>query len=143
VSEYTRRLYYGNGIAPHVVGYVSAIQSEELAEYRRKGYRSDDRVGRKGLEEWGEEILMGKRGGTLYVFGPDGKPIGELGSVASEPGQEITTTLDRDFQSEVKSDVYYNGAIVVLERDTGRCWQWRPRQGLTSAYNMKMITQPR
>jgi len=121
VSEYTRRLYFGNGIAPHVIGYVSAIQAEELAEYRRKGYRSDDRVGRKGLEQWGEEILMGKRGGTLYVFGPEGKPIGELGSVASEPGQEITITLDRDFQSEVQKALsVYNGAIVVLERDTGR-----------------------
>jgi penicillin-binding protein 2 len=121
VSEYTRRLYFGNGIAPHVVGYVSAIQSEELAEYRRKGYRSDDRVGRKGLEQWGEGILMGKRGGTLYVFSPDGKAIGELGSVASEPGQEITTTIDRDFQTEVqKAMSIYNGAIVVLERDTGR-----------------------
>jgi penicillin-binding protein 2 len=121
VSEYSRRLYFGNGIASHVIGYVSAIQTEELAEYRRKGYRSDDRVGRKGLEQWGEDTLMGKRGGTLYVFSPDGKPIGELGSVASEPGQEITTTLDRDFQREVqKAMSIYNGAIVVLERDTGR-----------------------
>lgn len=121
VAEYSRRLYYGNGIAPHVVGYVSAIQQEEMAEYRRRGYRSDDRVGRKGLEQWGENILMGKRGGTLYVFSPDGRPIGELGTVAAEPGQEITTTLDRDFQREVqKAMSVYRGAIVVLERDTGR-----------------------
>lgn len=121
VSEYNRRLYYGSGIAPHVVGYVSAIQEEESAQYRRKGYRSDDRVGRKGLELWGEDVLMGKRGGTLYVFSPEGKPVGELGSVASEPGQEITTTLDRDFQREVqKAMSIYNGAVVVLERDTGR-----------------------
>jgi penicillin-binding protein 2 len=121
MSEYTRRIYYGNGIASHVIGYVSAIQAEELADYRRKGYRSDDRVGRKGIEQWGEDILMGKRGGTLYVFGPDGKPISELGTVASEPGQEITTTLDRDFQNEVQKALsVYDGAIVVLERDTGR-----------------------
>jgi penicillin-binding protein 2 len=121
VSEYSRRLYYGNGIAPHVVGYVSPIQEEEMAAYRRKGYRSDDRVGRKGLEQWGEDQLMGKRGGTLYVFSPDGKPVGELGTAPSEPGQEITTTLDRDFQREVQRAMsVYNGAVVVLEKDTGR-----------------------
>jgi penicillin-binding protein 2 len=121
VSEYARRLYYGSGIAPHVVGYVSAIQEDEMAAYRRQGYRSDDRVGRKGLEQWGEQILMGKRGGALYVFSPDGKPIGELGSAAGEPGQEITTTLDRDFQREVQRALsVFNGAVVVLERDTGR-----------------------
>lgn len=121
VSEYSRRLYFGNGIAPHVIGYVSAIQEQELAQYRRQGYRSDDRVGRKGLEQWGEQILMGKRGGTLYVFNPEGQPVGELGSVASQPGQEITTTLDLDFQREVQRAMsVFNGAIVVLEKDTGR-----------------------
>lgn len=121
VSEYSRRLYYGNGIAPHVLGYVSAIQQEEMDQYRRQGYRSDERVGRKGLEQWGEQILTGKRGGTLYVFSPDGRPVGELGSVAGEPGQEITTTLDRDFQREVQKALsVFNGAVVVLERDTGR-----------------------
>jgi len=121
VSEYSRRLYYGSGIAPHVIGYVSPIQEEEMAAYRRKGYRSDDRVGRKGLEQWGEDLLMGKRGGTLYVFSPDGKPVGELGAAPSEQGQEITTTLDQDFQREVQRAMsVYNGAVVVLERDTGR-----------------------
>jgi penicillin-binding protein 2 len=121
VSEYARRLYYENGIAPHVVGYVSAIQEDEMAQYRRQGYRSDDRVGRKGLEQWGEQLLTGKRGGALYVFSPDGKPVGELGSAAGEPGQEITTTLDRDFQREVQRAMsVFNGAVVVLERDTGR-----------------------
>ena len=89
--------------------------------YRRKGYRIDDRVGRKGLELWGELILMGQRGGTLYVFGPDGRPLSELGSAPSEPGQEIYTTLERDFQAEVQRAMsVFNGAIVVLERDTGR-----------------------
>jgi penicillin-binding protein 2 len=121
VSEYSRRLYYGGGIAPHVIGYVSAIQQEEAATYRRRGYRNDERVGRKGIELWGEQILLGRRGGALYVFSPDGKPIAEIGSSPSEPGQDIYTTIDRDFQREVqKAMSVFNGAIVVLERDTGR-----------------------
>ncbi len=121
VSYYSRRLYYGNGIGPHITGYVSAIQDTEIGEYRRKGYRSDDRVGRKGLELWGETTLNGKRGGTLYVFNPDGKPVAELGTAAGEPGQDIYTTIDRDFQREVqKAMSVFTGAVVVLERDTGR-----------------------
>lgn len=121
VSRYSRRLYYGAGIAPHVVGYVSAIQKEELSEYRRKGYLGDDRVGRKGIEEWGEDILMGKPGGTLYVLNPEGKAVAELGTMVSAPGEDIYTTIDRDFQREVQKALsVYNGAIVVLERDSGR-----------------------
>ena len=37
VSEYTRRLYYGNVVAPHVVGYVSPIQEEEMAAISPQG----------------------------------------------------------------------------------------------------------
>jgi penicillin-binding protein 2 len=120
-SRYSRRLYYENGVAPQVVGYVSAIQQDEMSAYRRKGYLSDDRVGRKGLELWGEETLTGKPGGTLYLFNPQGKPIKELAASPSEPGKDIYTTIDRDFQYGVqKAMSVYKGAIVVLERDTGR-----------------------
>lgn len=121
VSRYSRRLYYGNGLAPHLTGYVSAIQQDELNKYRQKGYIADDRVGRKGIEIWGEDILMGKPGGKVYVLNPEGKPVAELGSAPSVPGQSIYTTIDSDFQREVQKALsYFNGAIVVLERDTGR-----------------------
>ena len=120
-SRYSRRLYYEDGVAPQVVGYVSAIQQDEMSTYRRKGYLSDDRVGRKGLEYWGEQILTGKPGGSLYLFNPEGKPIQELASAPSEPGRDINTTIDRDFQYGVqKAMSVFKGAIVVLEKDTGR-----------------------
>lgn len=121
VSRYSTRFYYGNGIAPHVVGYISQIQKEEISQYRRLGYRVDEKVGRKGLELWGEQILTGAHGGTLYVINPDGKPIGQLGSAAGQPGKDIYTTLDRDLQAGAqKAMSVFRGAIVVLERDTGR-----------------------
>ncbi len=120
-SRYSSRLYYGSGVGPHVVGYVSAIQEEEIDEYRRLGYRSDERVGRKGVELWGESTLIGKRGGTLYVFNPEGKPIQQLGSAASEAGKDIYMTIDREFQQGVqKAMSAFSGAIVVVERDSGR-----------------------
>jgi hypothetical protein len=65
MSPYKSRYYFEGGIAPHVVGYVSAIQVEEVEEYKRKGYQQDERVGRIGLEKWGEQYLAGKRGGSL------------------------------------------------------------------------------
>lgn len=120
-SRYSRRLYYEDGVAPHVVGYVSAISQDEMSAYRRKGYVSDDRVGRKGLELWGEDILTGKPGGTLYLFNPEGKPVKELAAAPSEAGKDIYTTIDRDFQYGVqKAMSVYKGAVVVLEKDTGR-----------------------
>jgi penicillin-binding protein 2 len=120
-EDYSSRLYYGDGIGPHVTGYVSAIQEDELREYRRLGYQGNERIGRRGIEAWGNEILSGVHGGTLYVFDPEGKIIGQLGSAQSQPGKEIFTTLDGEFQYRVQKAMSgFSGAAVVLERDTGR-----------------------
>jgi penicillin-binding protein 2 len=120
-SNYSSRLYLKGGIAPHVVGYVSAIQEDEMDEYRRLGYRADERVGRKGLELWGEEILGGERGGSLYLFNPEGKPISAIAEAPSSPGENVYTTIESEFQYEAqKAMSVFSGAIVVLERDTGK-----------------------
>ncbi len=119
--QYSRRLYYDGGVGPHITGYVSAIQEDEIKLYRRKGYRVDERVGRKGLELWGEDTLMGKPGGTLYVFSPDGRPLTQVGEAAAEPGKAIYTTVDRDFQAGAQDALSgFPGAAVVLEMNTGR-----------------------
>lgn len=115
------RYYFDGGIAPHVIGYVSFIQEGEVEEYMRRGYRQDERVGRAGLERWGEEHLSGTRGGALYVVNPDGAIVTKLAETSPAPAQAIYTTLDRDFQLGVQQAIAgFRGAIVVLERDTGR-----------------------
>ena len=121
VSEYASRLYYRGGIGPHIVGYVSALQEEEVSQYQQLGYPPNARVGRKGIEQWGENILAGKPGGALYVFDAQGKPLSQLGATPSQAGQSITTTLDADLQAEAqKAMSVFSGAIVVMERETGR-----------------------
>jgi len=121
-QPFRARYYFSGGIAPHVVGYVSAIQQEEVEEYKRLGYNVwSDRVGQKGLEAWGEQYLSGKRGGTLYLIGPDGSIVTRLAETSPEPAQAIYTTLEKDLQKGAQDALGdFRGAIVVLERDTGR-----------------------
>jgi penicillin-binding protein 2 len=122
VSDYSSpRFYFDNGIAPHAVGYVAAISAEDLEKYRRNGYLQGELVGQRGLEQWGEPYLLGKRGGTLYVRNAQDQPIEKLADVPSLPAQAITTTLDMNFQEGVQQAIQgFRGAVVVLERDTGR-----------------------
>jgi penicillin-binding protein 2 len=121
LQTYKSRFYFDNGIAPHVVGYVSAIQQDELDTYLRQGYAQDERVGRGGLERWGEDFLSGTRGGALYVLGPDNKPVTRLAETDSKVAESIYTTLDKDLQLGAQRALNgFNGAIVVVERDTGR-----------------------
>ena len=121
LNQYKSRYYFEGGIAPHVVGYVSQIQAGEEEEYLRSGYRIDERVGQAGLENWGEPYLSGKRGGALYLFNTQGELVTKLAEVQPEPSQAIYTTLEKDFQLAAQQAIDgFRGAIVVLERDTGR-----------------------
>jgi len=121
LEPYKARYYFDGGIAPHVVGYVTTIQAGEEEQYMRKGYQRDERVGQAGLEKWGEDYLSGKRGGALYVFNAQGQIITRLAERDAQPSQAIYTTLDRDFQQAVERSISgFRGAVVVLERDTGR-----------------------
>lgn len=120
-QEYTGRFYYDSGIAPHVTGYVGAIQAEEKDDYLRAGYRIDERVGKAGLEFWGEDYLVGQRRAALYVVDSQGQTVSRLGEVESKPSQSIYMTIDRRLQLESQQAIAgFTGALVILERDTGR-----------------------
>ncbi|HKY84118.1 MAG TPA: penicillin-binding transpeptidase domain-containing protein [Anaerolineales bacterium] len=120
-TEYTTRYYPSGGLAPQSVGYVSQVRQEDLAEYQALGYRGDEFVGQVGLEAVYEDELRGKPGGTLYVMDPGGQPVGTIVTVDPQLPQAIYTTLDRDLQRQAQQAIAeFRGAIVVLERDSGR-----------------------
>lgn len=121
MREYTGRFYPSGGVAPHVTGYVSAIQPNEEERYLRAGYIRSDRVGRSGLEKWGEKALTGVKGATLDVYDPQGRPITRLAKVDRRPSQSIYMTIDSKLQLAAQRAMSgFKGGLVVIERDTGR-----------------------
>ena len=121
IRQFEGRYYFDSGVSPQAIGYVRWIQEAEEDQYRLRGYARDEKVGGQGIERWGEPYLSGKRGGTLYVEDAEGNTVAQLASSPAGPAQEIYTTFERDFQVDVQQALYgFNGAIVVLEIDTGR-----------------------
>ena len=121
VSRYNSRYYAGSGMAAHVTGYTLSISPEQLDEYRRAGYRGDERVGQSGVEAWAEDYLAGKHGGTLYIVDPNGQITSRLGESNPEPADSIYLTIDKNLQYYTEQVLQeFSGAVVVLERDTGR-----------------------
>ncbi len=115
------RYYFSGGVAPQAVGYVRWIQEAEVDDYRILGYSKGEKVGGQGLERWGESYLTGDRGGILYVVDGEGEIITQLAREEASPASEIYTTIEKEFQLDVQKALYgYNGAIVVMEMDTGR-----------------------
>ncbi len=121
VTPYSSRFYLDQGIAPQVVGYASLIQKEDLDQYRRLGYRGDEKVGQSGIEKSMEQYLAGKHGGTLYVVDPNGQIVTRLAASDPQPADSVYLTIDRNLQLEVQKTIMsFTGAAVVIERDSGR-----------------------
>jgi penicillin-binding protein 2 len=120
-TQYNTRYYADQGIAPQLVGYTQPIPKEEYDQYRREGYRGDEKVGRAGIEKSMESSLAGKHGGSLYVVDANGQPIQKLASSDPQPADSVYLTLDRNLQFQTQRSLNgFIGAAVVLERDTGR-----------------------
>lgn len=120
-TEYTARYYYNEGVAPHAIGYAQPIYKEQLDEYKRLGYRGDEFIGQTGIEKWGDQYLSGQHGGALYVVDPQGVVVTRLAETPAVPAESITTTIDTALQLPLQATINtFRGAIVVLERDTGR-----------------------
>lgn len=110
------RIYPAGSVASHVVGYASVITAEELPRLAEKGYEPDDRLGRAGVEAWGEEELAGKRGGKLAVVTPKGEVVKIIKDHPAKQGRNIYLTLDLDVQrkaEEVLGD--RPGSIVIMD----------------------------
>jgi penicillin-binding protein 2 len=121
-TPYNSRYYFEQGVGSNVVGYTLAIGPEQVDEYRRRGYSGSERVGAAGVEAWAEDYLAGQHGGTLYVVNPtDGSIVTRVGESAPKPADSVYLTIDRDLQRNAqRAIVGFTGAVVVLERDTGR-----------------------
>ncbi len=121
MTPFKGRFYFDEGVAPQTVGYLLKISPEQLEDYRRKGYSGEERVGASGLEAWAEPQLAGIRGGSVYVLDPKGNILTRLANSKSKAPEYMHTTLDKNLQVQAQRAMAgYNGAIVIMERDSGR-----------------------
>ncbi len=120
-TEYNARYYFEQGVGSNIIGYTLGIGEDELDKYRRQGYAGDERVGKSGIEQWAEGYLSGKHGGTLYVISPDGQIVTRIAESAPQPADSVYLTIDRNLQYWAEQSIKgFTGAVVVMERDTGR-----------------------
>jgi penicillin-binding protein 2 len=121
LQNFKARFYHDGGIAPHVTGYVLNVPVENLEYYQRLGYTGDEKIGYSGLEAWGEEYLAGTHGADLYVKDLQGQVLTKIAESDAKPAQSIYTTIDSQLQYWLQQSMGDNvGAIVVMERDTGK-----------------------
>jgi penicillin-binding protein 2 len=120
-NRYTSRYYANSGSASQVLGYTLSISPENIDAYKRRGYCGNERIGYAGIEAVEEDLLAGKHGGTLYIVGPQGQIVSQLAQAAPEESSSVYLTLDKNLQYQAERAIAgFTGAVVVIERDTGR-----------------------
>lgn len=129
------RQYNSGNLASHILGYSGKISSEEY-EKRKSTYRSNDIIGKTGIEYVFEEYLKGKNGTKQIDMAVDGTLTGEYIAEEAIAGSDVVLTIDANLQRITENALASNiqkianggfgkvydakaGACVVMNVNTG------------------------
>ena len=115
-----RRLYPKNGFMAHVIGYVGQVSEDMLTQPQWELYNPGDIVGMSGVEQYYNDILMGKNGSRQVLVNSRGKEVGTLSDVQAVPGKPLKLTIDLDLQIAAEEALEGKpGAIIAMDPRTG------------------------
>ncbi|HEU5335543.1 MAG TPA: penicillin-binding transpeptidase domain-containing protein, partial [Terriglobales bacterium] len=115
-----RRLYPRRGFMANLIGYVGEVSEDMLNQSQWELYNAGDVVGKSGVEEYYNDMLMGKNGSRRVIVNSLGKEVKPLDEVPAVPGQPLKLTVDIDLQiaaEEALGD--RNGAVVAMDPRSG------------------------
>ena len=127
--------YTSGSLASHVLGYVGAISEKEY-ETRKDTYRSDDIIGKDGIQYVLEDYLKGTDGVKQVDMTVDGAITSEYISEEAVAGSDVILTIDANLQKVAEEALAKNikdiaageygekheataGAVVVMNVNTG------------------------
>jgi penicillin-binding protein 2 len=119
ISEH-RRLYPRNGFMAHAIGYVGEVSEDMLNQPAFEFYKAGDIVGKSGVEQYYNDILMGKDGSRREIVDSRGRVVGKMDEVPAVPGKQLRLTIDLDVQiaaEEALGDK--NGGVIAMDPHTG------------------------
>ena len=118
------RQYPFGEVGSHVTGYMGRVDQADLGRLEEKGvaanYRGTDYLGKGGVEEKYENDLHGTTGFEQVEIDAAGRGIRALSRTPSQPGNNVTLTLDMRLQQV--AEVAFGerrGALVAIEPASG------------------------
>ena len=118
--------YYplGTNLA-HVLGYVGEISPKQLEseEFKDKGLKPGDIIGKGGLEQYYDEYLRGKPGYRKVIVDSRGRVQSEIAVVPPQAGQDLVSTIDLDLQNAAEAQLAASstkrGTIIAMDPNNG------------------------
>jgi penicillin-binding protein 2 len=114
-----RHYRHGSSMA-HVIGYVGMADKAEVDQdpvMRVPGFRT----GKVGIEKGFDHELRGRPGSVKYEVDAHGRIVRELGSLASERGNDLVLTIDQELQAfaQKRLEEHRVASVVALDVVTG------------------------
>ncbi|MDR1627495.1 MAG: penicillin-binding protein [Oscillospiraceae bacterium] len=102
------RNYINGTIAPHIVGYIGPISSQEYEKYKDKNYSIDAVIGKAGIESALESELRGKSGKRMVQLSRSGELIRVAEVEENVPGHTVFLTIDSELQEAANKSLAEN-----------------------------------
>ena len=125
IENQPQRFYpHGTQLA-HVLGYVGEISPKQLEsdEWKDKGLKPGDIIGKGGLEQYYDEFLRGTPGYRKVIVDSRGRVQNEIGIVPAQAGQDMVSTIDLDLQlaaeQKLAESASKRGTIIAMDPNNG------------------------
>ena len=92
------RVYPDGAVAPHLLGYVGAINAQEQKLHKDDGYGPEDVIGKDGVEQMFETELRGAPRERKLEVDARGRFIREIDDRQAVAGNDVQLTVDLDVQ---------------------------------------------
>lgn len=120
-----QRFYPLGTTLAHVLGYVGEISPAQLekGDFKDRGLRPGDIIGKGGLEQYYDEFLRGRPGYRKVIVDSRGRVQSEIQRVEPQSGQDLYTTIDLDLQEKAEEQLQKTptkrGTIIAMDPNNG------------------------
>lgn len=120
-----KRVYPEGDSFSHTLGYIRAINTDELKHYQDKGfkdYTNNDIVGKEGIEKAFETTLNGTDGTVYYEVDNLGRKIKRVDefSIDPIPGDDVYLTLDSNLNKVTYDAIESALSETIINRLLGK-----------------------
>ncbi|NNF60767.1 MAG: penicillin-binding protein 2 [Gammaproteobacteria bacterium] len=114
------RHYPADTLAVHAVGYVGAIDPDDLRRVDNNDYAGTTHIGKVGVEQAFEPTLHGTVGHQQVIVNAQGRALQALPGATPDPGHDIILTLDATLQRAAEQALAGSrGAAVAIDPGSG------------------------
>ncbi|NNF67010.1 MAG: penicillin-binding protein 2, partial [Gammaproteobacteria bacterium] len=113
------RHYPAGSLAVHAVGYVGAIDPDDLRRIDDNSYSGTSHIGKIGVEQAFENRLHGIVGHHQVVVNAQGRSLQSIEGIRPQPGNDLFLTLDTHLQeaAELALQGKRGAAVAIDPRD--------------------------